>query len=499
MSDVKFKGTSDFRAVKKDYEQLAKHTAKVESENAKLVRTTQRAGKAGKLAFGRTALSDLRGMATGVATVGTAIAAAKDAMAFFRDEADRGFESIKRVSDETRRLNQIALTGKDLTGLQATADRTAEKYGISRGETAQLLFSARSEGFEGSFDRIASLNQVVSPESTARVAGQMRKLFPDENLTTEQSLNMVFVGARESRMNFETMSESLPKLVEGAGIADASPSESVALSQVLSSRFATGKATADRGKAFGTAVGLDPRLKGLGIVGAFDKLRNEFSEEDRTKFLGKNQELNAFYVIMADERDAVVAATKRIKLAKKRAGTPESAIEKAKQRALHNPRMIAQRKLRSQEISKELIAEQHAMGKVDSGAGEVAAMRGVDSFTLGRWTGTRAAAAAKYGNLSAPVVKGVGIGAGLLGEAAVGGMMPGMLLDKSTDKVTIGHVTRSVGHEVLNAAGGNTPNVTRLIGSISELVSELRNSRGESKNNANRRAAQQERQAVVVE
>jgi hypothetical protein len=44
MADVKFTGTSDFEKVKKDYESLARHTAKVESENQKLRRTSDQVG-----------------------------------------------------------------------------------------------------------------------------------------------------------------------------------------------------------------------------------------------------------------------------------------------------------------------------------------------------------------------------------------------------------------------------------------------------------------------
>jgi hypothetical protein len=65
MADVKFTGTSDFEKVKKDYESLARHTAKVESENQKLRRTSDQVGNS----FRRTNRTHSRAMSSAVSSV----------------------------------------------------------------------------------------------------------------------------------------------------------------------------------------------------------------------------------------------------------------------------------------------------------------------------------------------------------------------------------------------------------------------------------------------
>jgi tetrahydromethanopterin S-methyltransferase subunit G len=173
MSNVKFTGEADFRQVERSYEELARRTAKVEAENAKLKqRVTEQGGaydktrtKAGGL------MNSLKGFLPIASVVGGVTMAAQQlgaAMQFVQQETEKAKSSMMGMQDSSRVLNQVARDTKDFQQLQTRADDAAERYGVDRDVAANVLFSARSEGWEQDYESVIASNQVVDPIAARR-------------------------------------------------------------------------------------------------------------------------------------------------------------------------------------------------------------------------------------------------------------------------------------------------------------------------------------------
>lgn len=211
----------------------------------------------GKKAFGESATQQLGQFMAGWVSVGKAIDLVSEAMRKVREEQQKALDSLNQVSDQNKPLLQVARDAEDYEALTSRADRLAVDNGIGREESRQLMFSARSEGFEGSADFVAGNAQFLDVQSQATVAGQIPGLFKQEGLTPEEAINMGLVAASESRLNFEEIARSLPGAAEGGSIAGASSEETFGALSVLAGRFKSGDTAADRLKAFTTKVGLD--------------------------------------------------------------------------------------------------------------------------------------------------------------------------------------------------------------------------------------------------
>jgi len=219
-----------------------------------------------------------------------------------RSEALRSQEGI---ADENRRLGQVATDSEDLAALQSRADRASAATGVSREVTRDVLFSARSEGFEKDYEAIIAANQVVDPKASAVVAGQLPSLFGGKVQPLE-AVSLTLAAAKESRLDFESVAKSLPGAAEGAAVLGSSPQELTATLSVLASRFKSGDVAADRIKAFSSTAGIDDRFKGTGIIQTLDTLQ-KMPTEERTEFLGKSQEMNIAFQILSEERPKIEA------------------------------------------------------------------------------------------------------------------------------------------------------------------------------------------------
>lgn len=134
MADVQFKGSSDFEKVKKDYESLARHTAKVETENKKLRQESEKvSGSFRKMNAAQTSaitkgLAGIRSMVLQYGSLQAAIALVNKEM-----------EQSKRLSEESRTRSQTAAQAESavIKNIGDVSDATAQKfirdvYGISR-------------------------------------------------------------------------------------------------------------------------------------------------------------------------------------------------------------------------------------------------------------------------------------------------------------------------------------------------------------------------------
>lgn len=340
--------SSDNAKLLRGMAQLEKKTEDLKRKLAEVGKTGRKAGddtarsmkKATEQGFGGSALTKVGAFALKLGSVTTAVAGITAGLRFMQSESAAALNTLRSLGDARRRLNQIATSPEDLRALDERSSSLSKEFGVKPNVVKNLIFSARSEGFEPSVDFILRNKQVIDVATQATLAGQIPGLFPGSGLTSKESINLALVAAQQSRLNVEQITSGLPSVSTGAGLAGSSPEETFALLSVLAGRLASGQQAADRGKAFGTKVGITPGFQGLGIVGAFKKLQGG-TEEDRRKFLGESQELNVFFSILETEIGEVEKRTRELEGARLRTGTPESAIMLARERARQSPKFQA--------------------------------------------------------------------------------------------------------------------------------------------------------------
>lgn len=259
--------------------------------------------KAGLDSVAKTEFRELAGeLATTITVMGgisKIIGESTKAWALYEAAQSKALGTQATLSDTNRRLVQVSDSPADLKAMQDRADAASKFTGVDRNVSREVLFSARSEGFEKEFEQVMGASPVIDPKAAAVVAGKLPALFQNK-IGPIESMSLALRGAKESNLSFEQISTSLPTAAEGGALVGASPQELVATQAVLASRFKSGDTAADRIKAFASSAGIDPRLAGKGIVGAFEAIK-AMPEDERADYLGKNQELNAAFVIIGEE------------------------------------------------------------------------------------------------------------------------------------------------------------------------------------------------------
>jgi hypothetical protein len=231
--------------------------------------------------------------------IAAAVGTATKAWDLYSEAQDKALGSLESLDASNRKLAQVANSPEDLAALQTRADKGALATGVSRQKAREVLFNARSEGYEASFEAILASSTVVDPTPAADVAGKLPALFKGK-IGRLESISLALLGAKESNMNFEQMAGSLSTAAEGGTVIGSTPEETTAIMSVLSARFKSPDTAADRTKGFGVRAGIDPRFAGAGFIGAFERLAT-LPETERKDFLGDSQELNTFYSVMKEE------------------------------------------------------------------------------------------------------------------------------------------------------------------------------------------------------
>jgi len=236
-------------------------------------------------------------MAAGWLSVGAAISAATRALAEYQEKEERGRNETTKLTDARKELLQVSQG--DFEQLEKRADAAATKYGVDRVTARQVLFTARSEGFESDYENIVKMAPLMDPRSAARIAGQVRTLFDKEQLTSMGAINAVAQGSNYSRLSIDEMTAALPQAGEGGRQQGATLDETVAGIAVLSSVFKSGETTGDRLKMLMSKMAINTSTAGKGLLGGLDTIQ-AMSPRDREKFLGDSQELRAAYTAATD-------------------------------------------------------------------------------------------------------------------------------------------------------------------------------------------------------
>lgn len=173
-------------------------------------------------------------------------------------------DAARQLVPARQRLAQVARGDTaedrraDLQQLFAAADDFAQQAVVSREAAAEVIFSARSEGFEEALPAIIRNAPVVSPAAQARVAGQLPKLF--EGITPTQAISGVLAGAELSSQDFQTIARVTATAASGSALGGATAQETIAGIAVLTDAFKSAEQASEAFRTFQTAVGLDKPL-----------------------------------------------------------------------------------------------------------------------------------------------------------------------------------------------------------------------------------------------
>jgi hypothetical protein len=229
--------------------------------------------------FGRSAAGQITAVAGSYLGVQQAIQVVIDLNRKVIETNRQAFESVKRQGEGDRKLLQVAGDDPaDFQQLRTRADDLAKQHGISREEARNLVASARREGFEDSVDSIAANSQVIDVGVQTEVASKIPAIFKSEGITAEQAINATLTAANRSSVSTEELARAIPVASEGASMAGATASETLAVTAGISDQFNTPQTSADRVKALAMKIALDQGDAGTSIE---DLQKKQKAESDR--------------------------------------------------------------------------------------------------------------------------------------------------------------------------------------------------------------------------
>lgn len=335
MASVVVEMSGDEAKLWKSLQRVLEQERKMDAGFAKVGQTAKRTGKAmeqagrqGSAAFGKRMTSALEAAATRFVAVESAVRLIGNAMQFMKGETDKAINSFERLEDARRSLAQVATSAADLQQMHDRADALAAKHGVDRQTAKSVVFSARSGGYEGQVvEEIIQNAPVIDPQAAKAVASSMPNVFKGQ-INADQSINATLAAAQNSQLNFEGISGTVPIAAKGGNLAGSSPAETLALQSALADVLPTGEQAATAISTFGASVGQAEDLRGLGILGAVEKLQAD--PERREKFLGSNKELFIAYDKITSNLDTIREREKSIQEAIDTAHTNDSFVDRAR-------------------------------------------------------------------------------------------------------------------------------------------------------------------------
>lgn len=227
MTDVKFKASSDFEKVKKDYEQLARHTAKVEAENQKLKKTTQQAGDVAKRVNSATSagLQRLTGSLKSVAFQYVGISQALAVM-------NRQLEHNKRMSQEAAAANMTMaqsqaaviknigdVSDESTKAFLASVTKISNQAGLPSSVPLNMTASSVLSAVGGDQGTTLEILKVVSklfrdqPDQMAPFGGAMGDVMKASGMNARQAAAFMLAAQGQARFeNLEAFKEVAPTL-----------------------------------------------------------------------------------------------------------------------------------------------------------------------------------------------------------------------------------------------------------------------------------------------
>jgi len=357
-----------------DEQKLLRSLRKVVDEQSKVEGGLKKTGKQSVVTakvmikgFGESAVGALKNYGVGMLSLGAAVQQVSQFMSHLAEQSRLAGESIAAVADQRRSLVQVSRTSAEFEQLENLADEIAQSAGMKRGEAREVVFDAKSLGFMEIVKDIAQSREVIAPNVASKAAGKIPELYRGE-IGPLQAINMSLAAGEASAFNVEEFIQHLPTAASGAQAAGSSPAEAAGLLSVLGGQFARGSSAAERIKAFGLKVGLDERLSGMGIMGAYEALAGTnpftaFTEEERKEFLGESMELNELYLKLKQNAAQIGERTGEVQTAIDTSGTASSVLARKREIALDTEtragrRNVAQREANRAQVLRELAREE---------------------------------------------------------------------------------------------------------------------------------------------
>lgn len=271
--------------------------------------------------------SKLASIAAGWVSITAATRLAAEAFNEYQAERQKGQAETARLEDSRRNILQIS-TG-DMSQMMGRVDDLSKKYGLDRAIVGNALFSARSEGWEGSLENVLRADPLISVGSQAKVAGQVRTAVSNK-LSPDSVVAGAYGGSVKSRLDFDPFARELVTAAEGGA---AFRSEEDLTGNVLpdligiTSVMAGGTSEAGaRVRDLWSKLGQDKRTRGGGGIAELEKLM-AFSEKDRKKFLGRDMGKNFAYSYASTHLDEIKRQSEEAKANMANPLGPDSAIQ----------------------------------------------------------------------------------------------------------------------------------------------------------------------------
>ena len=265
-----------------------------------------------KKSFGSSSIAQVGKYAASFLSVTAAITVVREALEFFNDEKEKALGTTDSLSDVRRSLRQISKG--DFDQLESKADSLTQ-FGVDRVSARQLVFDARSTGFENEEATVARADPVIKIEDGAAFAGEFRKFFAGDNLSIEQAFNTALAGAAESKFNISQLLPLIRTAAQGA-LKGGESSDVIAATSVLADNF--GVQVGDRLKGLGSKLALDDRTTGLNLIDAVQELRND--PELRGDILKDSSELLQIFAKFDERFSEIVTADKRVEAEQRKTG-----------------------------------------------------------------------------------------------------------------------------------------------------------------------------------
>lgn len=290
-----------------------------------------------------------------VGALGAAIAVTTKAWDLYNKASKEALDSQKATQPGDQRLVQVSKDEKDALSLMKRADDAALSSGVDRNKSRNILFTARSEGFEPAYEAIMASSRVVDPEAQSVVAGKLPTIF-NQSIKPLEAVSMTLKAAQASNLSFEQIASVAPSAAEGAALLGAGPEETLGVLSVMSAKFKSPETAADRIKAFSAGLAIDPEFKGLGLVKSYEKLAG-MTEEDRSKILGGSQEMNVGYKIMGDSIPDIRKRIGELEDERKDFQAGGGMLKRQKEIATNVPSIRRQKELDRANVRKEIETE----------------------------------------------------------------------------------------------------------------------------------------------
>lgn len=332
MAEVVVVMSSDEQKLWRAQQRLIEQQTKMTRNYSRVKQEARAAGKEADDSFGAAAVSRIGAYASGLLTVGAAVAQITAGWRELEQTQQRALDSMQATASPERYLMQVA-QGNTVEEVQADFRRMVQRAdelaamssGMDRASARELVFNARSAGFEDALDFIASTGAVITPGSAGEVAGRGPRLF-GEGVTPTQAIAGTLAAAEQAIFNFEQIAQALPSAALGGQAVGADARETLAVLSVFSDRLKSPLQAADMMNLFGATVARDEDLSRLGLVGAFRALQ-AMDPEERKGILGQSIGLAGFMRTMEAGMGDIQTRRDAIAAAMATAETPSSQIQ----------------------------------------------------------------------------------------------------------------------------------------------------------------------------